>query len=71
VHSVTEDVKVAQTMPRQSKPDITATTYIHDVPEEILKAQGIFMLALMQEENSFLADRNSLMNTKPASDSVQ
>ena len=71
VHSVTKDLKVAQTMLRHSKPDITAGTCIHGVPEENLKAQGEFMLALMQEESSSLADRDSLMNAKPASDSAQ
>ena len=54
-----------------SKPDITADTYIHGVPEENLTAQGKFMPALMQEESSSLTDRNSLMNAKAASDSVQ
>lgn len=71
VHSVTKDLKVAQTMLRHSKPDITAGTYIHGVPEENLKAQGKYMLALMQKESSSLTDRNSLMNAKPVSDSVQ
>ena len=71
VHSVTKDLQIAQTMLRHSKPDITAGTYIHGVPEENLKAQGKFMLALMQEERSSQADRESLMNAKPASDSVQ
>jgi integrase len=71
VHSFTKDLKVVQTMLRHSKPDITAGTYIHGVPEENLKAQGKFMLALMQKERSSQADRESLMNAKPASDSVQ
>ena len=71
VHSVTKDLKVAQTMLRHSKPDITAGTYIHGVPEENLKAQGKYMLALMQEESSSLTDRNCQMNAKPASASIQ
>lgn len=71
VHSVTKDLKVAQTMLRHSKPDITAGTYIHGVPEENRKAQGKFMLAMMQAESSSQADRNSLMYARPASASVQ
>jgi integrase len=71
VHSVTKDLKVAQTILWHSKPDMTAGTYFRGVPEENLKAQGKFMHALMQEESSSLADRDSLINAKPASDSVQ
>jgi len=58
-------------MLRHSEPDITAGTYIHGVPEENLKAQGKFMLALMQEGSSSQTGRNFLMNAKPASASAQ
>lgn len=71
VHSVTKDLKVAQTMLRHSKPDITAGTYIHGVPEENLKAQGQYMSAMMKGENSSQANKDFLMNAKPASDAVQ
>lgn len=52
VHSATKDLKVAQTILRRSKPDVTAGTYIHGVPEENLKAKGEFMRALMKEGSS-------------------
>jgi Phage integrase family len=71
VHSTTKDLKVAQTMLRHSKPDITAGTYIHGVPEENLKAQGKFMHALMQEGSSSQPAWNSLMNARPVSSLVQ
>ncbi len=71
VHSVTKDLKVAQTMLRHSKPDITVGTYTHGVPEENLKAQGKFIFALKQKESSSATNRISLMNAKPASESVQ
>jgi hypothetical protein len=71
VHSVTRDLKVAQTMLRHSKSDVAAGTCIYGIPEENLKARGKFTLALMQQESSFLTNRNSLMNAKPASDSIQ
>lgn len=64
VNLVTKDVKVVQTLLRHSNPDITVGTYIHGVPEENLKAQEQYMLALMQEERS-------LTEAKPASDSLQ
>jgi integrase len=38
-----KDVKIAQTLLRHSKPDITAGTYIHSVPEQNLKAQEQYM----------------------------
>jgi len=67
VHSVTKDLKIAQTMLRHSNPDITAGIYIHGVPEENLKAQGQYMVALMQGGRSSQADRGTLMNAKSAS----
>jgi integrase len=71
VHSTTKDLKVAQTMLRHCKPDITAGTYIHGVPEENLKAQEEFMCALTQEGISTQTARNSLMNARPVSSLVQ
>jgi integrase len=41
-----KDVKIAQTLLRHSKPEITAGIYIHGVPEENLKAQEQYMDAL-------------------------
>jgi integrase len=52
-----KDVKIAQTLLRHSKPDITASLYIHSVPEENLKAQEKYVAALALQ--------------KPASDAVQ
>lgn len=52
-----KDVKIAQTLLRHSKPEITAGIYIHGVPEENLKAQEQYMDALAFQ--------------KPASDAVQ
>jgi integrase len=71
VHLVTKDLKVAQTMLRHSKPDITAGKYIHGVPEENLRAQREFMHALMQEGSSSQTARNSLVNARPVSSLVQ
>jgi integrase len=71
VHSVTKDLKVAQTMLRHSKPDITAGTYIHGVPKENLKAQGQYMSAMMKGEDSLQVSLESLMKSKPASSSLQ
>ena len=71
VHSVTKDLKVAQTLLRHSKPDITAGTYIHGVPEENLKAQRQYMTAMMKGEDSSRANVDFLMNAKPATDAVQ
>jgi integrase len=70
-HSTTKDLKVAQTMLRHSKPDITAGTYIHGVPEENLKAREDFMCASMQEGSSSQTARNSLMNARPVSSLVR
>ena len=58
-------------MLQHSKSDITAGTYIHDVPEEILKAQEEFMRALMREGIPSLPDKNSLMNVIAVSSAVQ
>jgi integrase len=71
VHSATKDVKVAQTMLRHSKPDITAGIYLHGVPEENLKAQGQYMTAMMKGARPSQANIEALMKAKPASDSVQ
>lgn len=48
-----KDVKIAQSLLRHSKPDITAAIYIHAVPEENLKAQEQYMadLALQKPES--------------------
>ena len=71
VNLVFKDVKVAQTLLRHSKPDTTAGTYIHSVPEENLKVQEQYMVAVMKGERSAQADTESLMNEKPASDLLQ
>jgi hypothetical protein len=57
VNSNLKDVKISQTLLRHSKPDITASVYIHSVPEENLKAQEQYVAALALQ--------------KPASDAVQ
>lgn len=57
VNQTLKDVKIAQSLLRHSKPDITAGIYIHGVPEENLKAQEQYMAALALQ--------------KPASDAVQ
>lgn len=57
VNRTLKDVKIAQTLLRHSKPDITAGIYIHGVPEENLKAQEQYMAALALQ--------------KPASDAIQ
>ena len=41
VNNATKDVRVVQTLLRDSSPDITVGTYIHGVPEENLKAQEL------------------------------
>lgn len=71
VHAVTKDLKVAQTLLRHSKPDITAGTYIHGVPQENLKAQGQYMSAMMKGEHSSQVTAESLMTAEAASGSVQ
>ncbi len=71
VNLVIKDVKVAQSLLRHGKPDITAGTYIHSVPEENLKAQEQYMVAVMKGERSAQACIESLMNQKPVSDSLQ
>ena len=68
MHSVTKDLKTAQTMLRHSKPEMTAGTYIQGVPEENLKAWENSVFALVQEESSRQQKRNSLM---PVSDLFQ
>ena len=52
-----KDVKIAQTLLRHSKPDLTAQIYVHSVPEENLKAQEKYVAALALQ--------------MPASDAVQ
>jgi integrase len=71
VNLVFKDVKVAQTLLRHGKPDITAGTYFHSVPGENLKAQEQYMAAVTKGELSAQADTESLMNEKPASDLLQ
>ena len=71
MHSVTKDLKTAQTMLRHSKPEMTAGTYIQGVPEENLKAWENSVFALVQEESSRLRKRNSLMTLVPVSDLFQ
>ena len=71
VNLVFKDVKVAQTLLRHSKPDITVGTYIHGVPEENLKAQGQYMTAMMKRDRPSQANIEGLMKAKPASSSLQ
>ncbi len=56
---------------RHSKPDITAGTYIHGVPQDNLIAQELYMAAMMQQESITQRSRDSLMKARPASNSVQ
>ena len=71
VNNATKDVKVVQTLLRHSNPDITVGTYIHGVPEENLKAQGLYVAAMMKEQTPPQANAVDLMKAKPASASVQ
>jgi len=71
LHLVTKDLKVAQTMMRHSKPDITAGTYIHGVPKENLKAQERYVRAMMRGKGSSQMTAGPLMSAKPASASIQ
>jgi integrase len=71
VNNETKDVKVAQTLLRHSKPDITAGTYIHSVPEENLRVQGQYVEAMMKGESSSELAANSLESARPASALVQ
>jgi len=57
VNNNLKDVKIAQTLLRHSKPDLTAQIYVHSVPEENLKAQEKYVAALALQ--------------MPASDAVQ
>jgi hypothetical protein len=52
-----KDVKIAQELLRHSKPDITASLYIHGIPAENLKAQEKYVAAMALQ--------------RPASDPVQ
>jgi len=56
---------------RHSRPDLTAGTYIHGVPEENLKAQGQFMRAMRNGNHPSATGAASLMATRPATDLVQ
>jgi integrase len=71
VNKETKDVKVAQELLRHSRPDITAGTYIHGVPEENLKAQGQFMSAMMNSKHPSATSAASLMATLPATGLLQ
>jgi hypothetical protein len=48
VNNATKDVKVVQTLLRQSDPDITVGTYIHGVPEDNLRAQELYGAATIK-----------------------
>ena len=71
VNNATKDVKVVQTLLRHSNPDITVGTYIHGVPEENLKAQGLYVAAMMKGQTPPQANAEELMKAKPASASIQ
>jgi integrase len=71
VNNTTKDVKIAQTMLRHSRPEITAGIYIHSVPEANLKAQEQYVAAMMKGGNSPQANAQDLMKAKPASASIQ
>ena len=71
VNNATKDVKVVQSLLRHSKPDITAGTYIHSVPEENLKAQGQYVEAMMKSERPPQTNTETLIRAKPASASIQ
>jgi len=70
VNNTTTDVKIAQTMLRHSRPEITAGIYIHGVPEANLKAQEQYVAAMMKGGNSPQANAQDLMKAKPASASI-
>lgn len=71
VNHVTKDVKIAQTLLRHSKPDLTAGIYIHGVPKENLKAQGQYVRAMMKGQRPSQSKTEDLMKAKPASASIQ
>ncbi len=71
VNNTTKDVKIAQTLLRHSKPDVTAGIYIHGVPEENLKAQEQYVRAMMKSKPRSQRKASSLLAAKPASASIQ
>jgi integrase len=71
VNKTTKDVKMAQTLLRHSKPDLTAHIYIHSVPKENLKAQERYVRAMMKGNHSSIVTAEPLASAKPASMSIQ
>ena len=71
VNNTKMDVKIAQTMLRPSNPDITVGTYIHGVPEENLKAQEMYVTAIMKGQAPPQANVKGSMKAMPASAQIQ
>ena len=71
INNTTKDVKVVQTLLRQSSPDITVGTYIHGVPEENLTAQELYVTAMIKGQTPPQASVEELVKAKPASASIQ
>jgi integrase len=71
VNNATKDVKVVQTLLRHSNPDITVGTYIHGVPEENLKAQELYVTAMMKGQTPPQASAEESAKARPASASIQ
>jgi integrase len=71
VNNTTKDVKVVQTLLRHSSPDITVGTYIHGVPKENLKAQELYVTAMIKGQTASQTSAEELVKAKPASASIQ
>jgi len=56
---------------RHSNPDLTVGTYIHGVPAENLKAQELYVTAMMKKQTPPQASAEELVKAKPVSASIQ